>query len=109
MGGGGGLSTSVSSQSSEAFSLSDFQPYVYDTVEELVVAESSSVAASSLSIQASSTASDIVEMFLNRLQKYRSSAPLQKSFLSASRSIYRSAKEGFWIFSWASRVLFSTG
>ncbi|KAL7879913.1 hypothetical protein SRHO_G00021670 [Serrasalmus rhombeus] len=77
---GGEFSTSVSTQSTEAFSLTDLQPGI---------TERPSAAASSLCTKASSTAADMTEMFLNRLQRYRSSTPLQKSFLSASRSIYR--------------------
>ncbi|KAL7872072.1 hypothetical protein SRHO_G00070550 [Serrasalmus rhombeus] len=77
---GGEFSTSVSTQSSEAFSLTDLQPGI---------TERPSAAASSLCTKASSTAADTTEMFLNRLQRYRSSTTLQKSFLSASRSIYR--------------------
>ncbi|KAL6463466.1 hypothetical protein MHYP_G00278570 [Metynnis hypsauchen] len=81
---GGDFSTSLSIQSSEASSTADFQP---------CITESPSAAASFLSIKAGSTASDIMEMFLNRLRKYCLSSPLQKSFLSASRSIYRGVQK----------------
>ncbi|KAL7876922.1 hypothetical protein SRHO_G00035650 [Serrasalmus rhombeus] len=77
---GGDFSNSVSTKSSEAFSTTDFQSCITD---------SPSAVASSLSVKAFSTAVDITEMFLKHLRRYCSSSPLQKNFLTASRSIYR--------------------
>ena len=88
------LSTSEATQSSEAFCLTDFQPNVYALLEELEeLTVTPSVPASPLSIQANSTASDIMDMFLSRLRKCSLTIPKRKNFLSASRSIYRGVQK----------------
>ncbi|KAL7845631.1 hypothetical protein AOLI_G00238230 [Acnodon oligacanthus] len=81
------LSASESKQSPEAFCLTDFQPKVYALLEEEEVAVTPSVAASPLPIQANSTASDIMHMFLTRLRKCCGTK--RKSFFSAYRNIHR--------------------